>query len=285
MSQTLSGQSTQHHLLPHPDLPSFPESISLEFMYSHTSSSFTTVWRPLLNYVVTSSCVHGHLALWKNGVHHRDISPSKLMYYRDKNGNIAGVLIDFDLTSSGGAQRITGAASFMALDLLTKPALRGEAQHLYEHDAESFIWVLAWISLRYSDGKPLKNTELDKWLRVDAVTCGEKKWAFLFQSGSLHRNKAYPPGEGHEHHLEIVQAYLVSIQLIQSIHAASSLELQRRSRRAERTGQSMVLEKAQPEKPETVFKKFFVDPIDVEDWGSVFVGMNWVEDFVGSTRN
>ncbi|KAH7891036.1 hypothetical protein F5I97DRAFT_1798619, partial [Phlebopus sp. FC_14] len=88
-----------------------------------------------------------HLMLWKNGVYHQDISPSKLMYYHDKNGNVVGILIDFDLTSSDGAQHITRAAPFMALNLLTDEALRGEVQHLYEHDTESFIWVLTWISL------------------------------------------------------------------------------------------------------------------------------------------
>ncbi|KAH7891081.1 hypothetical protein F5I97DRAFT_1923642 [Phlebopus sp. FC_14] len=86
--------------------------------------------------------VGGHLVLWKNGVYHQDISSSKLMYYRDKNSNVVGVLIDFDLTLSDGAQHIIRAASFMALDLLTDEALRGEVQHLYEHNTESFIWVL-----------------------------------------------------------------------------------------------------------------------------------------------
>ncbi|KAH7891080.1 hypothetical protein F5I97DRAFT_128491 [Phlebopus sp. FC_14] len=115
--------------------------------------------------------VRCHLMLWQNDIYHRDVSPSNFMHYRDEVGNVVGVLNDFDLASTSdhatGTER-TGTVPFMALDLLTKPALRGEVMHLYEHDAESFIWVLTWISLRYSNGKPLKNAELDKWLIVDA---------------------------------------------------------------------------------------------------------------------
>jgi hypothetical protein len=39
----------------------------------------------------------GHLALWKRGLHHRDISDSNLMYYEDEQGEVMGVLNDFDL--------------------------------------------------------------------------------------------------------------------------------------------------------------------------------------------
>ncbi|KAH7889059.1 hypothetical protein F5I97DRAFT_1828322 [Phlebopus sp. FC_14] len=154
-----------------------------------------------------------HFVLWTNGVRHRDVSPSNLMY-RIVNGKIVGVLNDFDLASLGGGvtgTERTGTVPFMALDLLTEEALTGEVTHLYEHDAESFIWVLTWISLRYSNGQPMKNKALDQWLIVDAVTCGEKKLAFLDKSGSLLDNKNYPPGKGHELHLRIAQTYLAWI--------------------------------------------------------------------------
>ncbi|KAH7891074.1 hypothetical protein F5I97DRAFT_1799223, partial [Phlebopus sp. FC_14] len=216
--------------------------------------------------------VRCHFVLWTNGVRHRDVSPSNLMY-RIVDGMIVGVLNDFDLASLGdgvtGTER-TGTVPFMALDLLSDEALRGEVKHLYEHDAESFIWVLTWISLRYGDGQPMKNKALDKWLIVDAVTCREKKSDFLRQSGGLLDNKNYPPGKGHEYHLEIAQAYLMSIQLI---HAAS-LEAPRQSRVAKHTGLKKSME---PEKPETVFKKFFIDPIDNKVWESVFVGQCWAK--------
>ncbi|KAG0694107.1 hypothetical protein DFH29DRAFT_1006643 [Suillus ampliporus] len=89
-----------------------------------------------------------HRALWKNGVRHRDVSPSNLMVY--KLGDLwIGVLNDYDLSSTqnhspSGRER-TGTVPFMALDLLTKQAIAGEVEHLYQHDAESLIWVLGWV--------------------------------------------------------------------------------------------------------------------------------------------
>ncbi|KAH7891032.1 hypothetical protein F5I97DRAFT_122476 [Phlebopus sp. FC_14] len=242
--------------------------------------------------------VRCHFVLWTNGVRHRDVSPSNLMY-RIVNGMIVGVLNDFDLASLGdgvtGTER-TGTVPFMALDLLTEEALRGEVMHLYEHDAESFIWVLTWISLRYSNGQPMRNKALDQWLIVDAVTCREKKLAFLDQSGSLLWNKNYPPGKGHEFHLWMAQAYLLSIQFI---HAASSLELHRRSTqtylasigmRSSHQGSFGVhqdtgsVRSMEPEDPKTVFKNIFIDQIGKEYRGMVFAGKDWVEDFVESTH-
>ncbi|KAG2337157.1 hypothetical protein BDR05DRAFT_970511, partial [Suillus weaverae] len=98
----------------------------------------------------------GHITLWKEGVYHRDISPGNLMWYR-RNGKLIGVLNDYDLSSLAnivgpqGNER-TGTVPFMALDLLTAQAQRGEVKHLYRHDLESFMWVFAWISLCYRQG-------------------------------------------------------------------------------------------------------------------------------------
>lgn len=39
--------------------------------------------------------VEGHLALWRNGVYHSDVSASNLMY-KDEGGKVVGVLNDFD---------------------------------------------------------------------------------------------------------------------------------------------------------------------------------------------
>ncbi|KAH7903649.1 hypothetical protein BJ138DRAFT_984464, partial [Hygrophoropsis aurantiaca] len=88
-----------------------------------------------------------HYALWKGELYHRDISENNLMYYRDK-GNIAvGVLNDFDLSSTKqirqGNER-TGTIPFMAIQLLKQQSTSGHYRHLYRHDAESFMWVLAW---------------------------------------------------------------------------------------------------------------------------------------------
>ncbi|KAG1730541.1 uncharacterized protein EDB91DRAFT_783481 [Suillus paluster] len=124
-----------------------------------------------------------HYALWRNGVRHRDASPSNFMVYQ--LGDLwIGVLNDYDLSSTqddspSGLER-TGTVPFMALELLTKKAIAGQVEHLYQHDAESFIWVLAWVCLRYEEGKLLsKPRPLEQWLRVDVIGCHKEKTSFL----------------------------------------------------------------------------------------------------------
>ncbi|KAG2064592.1 hypothetical protein BDR04DRAFT_1109869 [Suillus decipiens] len=124
-----------------------------------------------------------HYALWENNVHHRDVSPSNLMVYKTSDGRYIGVLNDFDLSStqdSPSGQERTGTIPFMAIELLTKEAIKGEVQHLYRHDAESFIWVLTWVSLRYREGQLLRKCRpLDGWLKADAIGCRKEKNDFL----------------------------------------------------------------------------------------------------------
>ncbi|KAG2134881.1 uncharacterized protein EDB93DRAFT_835296 [Suillus bovinus] len=130
-------------------------------------------------------CILCHLTLWKEGVYHRDVSPGNLMWYQ-KDGKLIGVLNDYDLSSLAndlgprGNER-TGTVPFMAVDLLTARAQRGEVKHLYRHDLESFMWVFTWISLRYDNGALLSagSRPIDAWATFDAVTCGEKKQSFL----------------------------------------------------------------------------------------------------------
>jgi hypothetical protein len=79
-------------------------------------------------------------------------------------------------TPSG--QERTGTAPFMAIDLLTEESIEGKVQHLYQHDAESFLWVFAWVCLRYEGGRLLrKGRPLDEWLKPDAIQCHDKKLA------------------------------------------------------------------------------------------------------------
>ncbi|KAG2134053.1 uncharacterized protein EDB93DRAFT_1173291 [Suillus bovinus] len=123
-----------------------------------------------------------HYTLWKHDVHHRDVSPNNLMVYM-LNGQWIGVLNDYDLSSikrdgPSGKER-TGTVPFMALDLLDVAGLEGKVTHLYRHDAESLVWVLVWVCLRYQGGKLLSSgRQLDHWLKVDANGCREKKSDF-----------------------------------------------------------------------------------------------------------
>ncbi|KAG2355781.1 hypothetical protein BDR07DRAFT_1364871 [Suillus spraguei] len=133
-----------------------------------------------------------HYALWEKNVYHRDISPSNLMVYKTSDGRYIGVLNDFDLSStrdSSSGQERTGTVPFMAIELLTKEVIKGEVQHLYRHDAESFLWVLTWVCLRYREGQLLRECRpLDGWLKVDAIGCRMKKNDFLITG----RHKAQP---------------------------------------------------------------------------------------------
>lgn len=126
------------------------------------------------------------------------------MYYTNKTKEIIGVLNDFDLartsldTTTGS--EYTGTIPFMALDLLYSKEI--PIKHAYEHDAESFIWVLVWISLQYDRGKLRQlNRPLDAWLRGDVDRCREKKIDFLFRS--FHWD--VQAGIGHEQNWELAK--------------------------------------------------------------------------------
>jgi len=80
------------------------------------------------------------------------------MFHWDSTGEVIGVLNDFDLSSMGdissGKERI-GTPLFMARSFLHYHAICNEGEqpvHEYWHDAESFIWVLLWVSRQYAKG-------------------------------------------------------------------------------------------------------------------------------------
>jgi serine/threonine protein kinase len=161
---------------------------------------FFNVWQQcilctcfVISVLLCAEMVHiaGHFDLWQEGVYHRDVSSPNLMWRKDKNGNLLGVLNDYDLSSlritqgPQGNER-TGTVPFMALELLTREGQRGEVGHLYRHDLESFMWVLAWVCLRYKDGKlRISDRPLDEWATQDALKVGKEKSFFLLNFGTF----------------------------------------------------------------------------------------------------
>ncbi|KAG2049304.1 hypothetical protein BDR06DRAFT_1023958 [Suillus hirtellus] len=147
---------------------------------------YILVFRKL--FPITQLCGKERFDVWRqciSWVCHRDVSPGNLMWYW-RDGKRIGILNNYDLSSLAdepgprGNER-TGTVPFMALDLLTKDGQQGKVKHLYRHDLESFMWVLAWICLRYRQGVLLSRRLrlLDEWATLDAIACGEKKLVFL----------------------------------------------------------------------------------------------------------
>ncbi|KAG2132080.1 hypothetical protein DEU56DRAFT_914276 [Suillus clintonianus] len=124
-----------------------------------------------------------HYALWEGVVYHHDVSPNNLKVYKTLDGRWIGVYNDFDLSSTQdipSCQERTGTVPFMAIELLTQAAIEGQVKHLYQHDAESFIWVLVYVCLCYERGVFIgKRSPLNAWLRADAVECRMRKNDFL----------------------------------------------------------------------------------------------------------
>lgn len=93
----------------------------------------------------------GHHRLWVNGIHHGDISYNNLMYNTStKTNKPVGIVNDFDLATwvnhSTTNNNCTGTIPFMAIDLLDG-GLDGCTPRLYRHNMESFVWLLAYITV------------------------------------------------------------------------------------------------------------------------------------------
>ncbi|KAG2132091.1 hypothetical protein DEU56DRAFT_448900 [Suillus clintonianus] len=150
----------------------------LHYRIQRASPDHETERGRLSQRMVANRC---HYELWKNGVHHRDVSPSNLMVYKTSDGRWIGLLNDFDLSSArdtpSGQER---TVPFMAMELLTEAAIEGQVKYLYQYDAESFIWVLVYVCLCYERGMFIgKRSPLNAWLRADAVECRMRKNHFL----------------------------------------------------------------------------------------------------------
>jgi hypothetical protein len=91
-----------------------------------------------------------------------------MMYRRDEDGQVTGILSDFDLavsmTRSGKPSSVhrSGTAPFMALDLLRPKACKQEL----EHDFESALYIMLWVALGYKGWKPpMTGDPLSDWRR------------------------------------------------------------------------------------------------------------------------
>jgi hypothetical protein len=147
------------------------------------------------------------------------------MVYR-LGGRFIGVLNDYDLSSLSlkrdgptGLER-TGTVPFMAVCLLTPEAMTGEVEHLYAHDAESFIWVLTWVCLRYEGGNLLsKNRPLEEWLKMNAIQCRKDKNDFSRSGLSTMR-----PSKSHEASWGVVQKCFMGIHSLYTPMGYNKLE-------------------------------------------------------------
>lgn len=107
--------------------------------------------------------------------------------WRQEGGKVVGILNDWDLARDSSEPRMTitplertGTVPFMALDLLDADE---ETGHLYRHDQEALIWVLAWLFINYDNGKSVKSGKfvemLREWRTGDHRVCFDRKNSFL----------------------------------------------------------------------------------------------------------
>jgi Fungal protein kinase len=89
--------------------------------------------------------------------HYRTLSVNNMVYHRDKESRVIGMLSDFDIVTHR-----SGAAPFMALDLLAEKPCKQEL----EHDFESALYIMLWVALGYKEWKPPTTGDpLSDWRR------------------------------------------------------------------------------------------------------------------------
>jgi hypothetical protein len=111
------------------------ELTQIEFVQAFLDCFLCSSYPTLRSFSMLIGLDKGHRKLWMAGVQHRDISLNNLMYYRADDGQVHGVLNDFDLAilRDEGEREVgtdrTGTWPFMAIDLLED--LSGEVVHSY----------------------------------------------------------------------------------------------------------------------------------------------------------
>jgi len=117
------------------------------------------------------------------------------MYSVSPTGRVEGVLNDYDLASwdkfpTTNSDR-TGTVPFMALELL-RGGLEQRIPRLYRHDAESFVWVLTYltaVTIEY-EGHSVKISrppDLDPWFKDDFRTHRKSKTGLYIDYGRVLR--------------------------------------------------------------------------------------------------
>ncbi|KAJ7109906.1 hypothetical protein C8R44DRAFT_743248 [Mycena epipterygia] len=110
-----------------------------------------------------------HYTLWVNKIHHTDISLDNIMVRRRRTRDnheprLLGVVNDWDLASTPNSAHPllerTGTIPYMHPELLTAAYWDGKVPRLYLHDNTSFIWVMAFLFLRYDNGKIINTPTL-----------------------------------------------------------------------------------------------------------------------------
>ena len=136
--------------------------------------------------------------LWRIGIAHGDISLWNLMY---KTNNKYGVLNDFDLSSimepgdespnRQGLER-TGTLPFMAMQLLIDEGFDGKVSRRYDHELESFSWVLVWVSRCVNGGKEIQAPQrLLLWLNNNNETVYMAKLTFIRKKKTISTTSDY----------------------------------------------------------------------------------------------
>lgn len=129
---------------------------------------------------------------------HGDVTLSNLMCKED---NRYGVLNDFDLSTimdpgsrhpnRQGLER-TGTLAFMAVELLKDEGFDGKIPWRYDHELESFTWVLVWVSRCVHNGDQIYPPHrLAQWINNNNDAVYASKIAFVVGQKSIPMTEDY----------------------------------------------------------------------------------------------
>ncbi|THH04311.1 hypothetical protein EW145_g5617 [Phellinidium pouzarii] len=140
--------------------------------------SYDKFWKVITQIAI---CVHKIYALGK--ILHRDISITNIAFYEDDEGNIIGILLDFDLASlphqGHDSRHRTGTAPFMAREVLN--AAEKAYTHGVHHELESLLYILVWHGVGYKGYTLPKGTDdtLKEWRKGTWGTILRNKETFI----------------------------------------------------------------------------------------------------------